>query len=101
MKPDKTEQTLDARQKTHGEFRDNSEISRLLRRILIAEVRKNHADDIPAYLEEGIIMTCHKLARMACGNPRFEDHWRDISGYSKLVADRLLEDDEDKLKSNL
>ena len=31
----------------------------------------------------------HKLGRIINGNPDKVDHWTDIAGYAKLVADRL------------
>lgn len=34
-------------------------------------------------------MICAKLARIACGDPEHEDHWRDIAGYATLVADEI------------
>lgn len=38
---------------------------------------------------ESIQMICHKLARIANGDPDYADSWVDIAGYAKLVADRL------------
>ena len=32
---------------------------------------------------------CQNLGRILAGDPNFHDHWLDISGYAKLVADRL------------
>jgi hypothetical protein len=34
-------------------------------------------------------MICHKLARIANGNPYYEDSWHDIGGYSQLVVQIL------------
>lgn len=85
------EQILKQRNKTHGEFRDNSKISRTLRQIVIAEITER-GEVLEAYQEEAIFMVCHKLARIACGNNKLADHWRDIGGYGKITADRLEED---------
>ena len=38
---------------------------------------------------EAIDMIIHKLGRIINGNPDKVDHWTDIAGYAKLVADRL------------
>lgn len=38
---------------------------------------------------EALEMICVKISRICCGNPHFEDHWRDISGYATLVAEAL------------
>lgn len=37
-----------------------------------------------------IQMICHKLARIANGDPNFADHWRDCCGYSQLALNELL-----------
>jgi len=34
-------------------------------------------------------MVVHKIARILNGDPNYDDSWVDISGYTKLVADRL------------
>jgi hypothetical protein len=38
---------------------------------------------------EAIDMIIHKLGRIINGNPDKVDSWRDVAGYSTLVADRL------------
>lgn len=40
--------------------------------------------------QEALDMNAVKTSRILCGDPDFHDHWHDISGYSTLVADRLL-----------
>ena len=83
------DQLLSERGKTHGDFTENSALSRQLRKIILTKLRDRGYQDLPPWMEEGIFMVCHKLARMACGNPAHADHWDDIGGYSKLVSDRL------------
>lgn len=39
---------------------------------------------------ESFIMTALKQARILSGAPDFADHWVDIVGYNRLIADRLL-----------
>jgi hypothetical protein len=90
-KEDSVTEVLKARQGTHGEFRDNSYISRRLRDIILKEIAKR-GEVLEPYQEEAIVMSCHKFARIACGNHRLADHWKDISGYAKLASDRLEED---------
>ena len=46
---------------------------------------KTFADDQWEALE----MIVHKMARIVNGNPGKVDHWVDIAGYAKLIADRL------------
>lgn len=40
---------------------------------------------------ETLEMIAVKIARILNGDPNYADHWRDIEGYAKLVADRLSE----------
>ena len=79
-----TEDILKERGTTHGDFTDNARVSQVLKTILHCE----NADLTPIE-REAIDMICHKLARIVCGNPHFQDHWDDIAGYAKLVSDRL------------
>jgi len=92
--------TLNERQSTHGEFRDNSRISKKLRHLIKEELRQyGKLDSITCYQEEALFHICHKLARAIVGNDKFADHWRDISGYAKLVSDRLEQDFPESQKS--
>ena len=38
---------------------------------------------------ESIDMICHKLGRIANGDPFYDDSWRDIEGYARLVTNFL------------
>ena len=38
---------------------------------------------------ESLTLICHKLARIANGDPFYDDSWKDIAGYSQLVVDIL------------
>ena len=37
---------------------------------------------------ESLDMIAHKIGRILAGDPDFRDHWDDIAGYAKLVADK-------------
>ena len=78
--------TLAAREKTHGKFTEHAELSQLLQDTL-----RSHAgwDALEADQKESLQMIMHKISRIMNGNPNFHDAWHDITGYSKLVADRL------------
>ena len=39
--------------------------------------------------KESLEMNVHKIGRILAGDPNEPDHWNDISGYSKLVSDRI------------
>lgn len=79
-----TNEVLNERQNTHGDFTCNSRIAQELKATLLYE-----NTDLTPIQREAIEMICHKLARVVCGNPDYIDVWRDISGYATLVADRL------------
>lgn len=81
-----TEAILAERLKTHGEFSEHAQCTIQLTRILRSH--RNWPTLSPSQLE-AIHMICHKLARIAVGNPDLNDHWDDIAGYAKLVSQRL------------
>ena len=82
------DQTLDERAKDYGRFKDSAALMQSIKRLLADHARrhdKTYADDQWEALE----MIVHKMARIVNGNPDKVDHWVDIAGYAKLVADRL------------
>lgn len=76
------EQTLNAREKTHGKFKEVAMISQCMKD-LMGRTGYSYAQN------EAIDMIVHKLARIASGNPNEIDHWLDIQGYCQLVIDDL------------
>ena len=95
-KPTKTEDLLIERNKTHGDYSVHARITQNLKSI----VRDFHvvgpASDTPfpavnrlnSEQAESLDMIFHKIGRILAGDPDFRDHWDDIAGYAKLVADR-------------
>ncbi len=83
------EALLTTRGNTHGEFRDNSKTSQQLKSTM--KLGANWAN-LTAYQKEGLEMIMHKIGRILSGDPMFLDHWEDITGYAKLIADRVKED---------
>ena len=82
------DQTLDERAKDYGKFKDSAALMQGIKRLLADHARrhdKTFADDQWEALE----MIVHKMARIVNGNPGKVDHWVDIAGYAKLIADRL------------
>ena len=82
---------LTQRGSTHGEFRANSAVSRIIRRAVIQAI-EGRGITLDAYQEEAINMIAHKLGRIAQGDPYFVDHWQDIAGYATLTAERITDD---------
>jgi hypothetical protein len=78
---------LAERGKTHGDYMVHAEISQqfkeLMRSFGEGWGRCNTAQ------REALEMIAHKIGRILAGNPHFKDHWDDIAGYAKLVADRV------------
>jgi hypothetical protein len=80
--------TLDARAQDYGKFKDGAALMQGIKRLLADHARmhnKTFADDQWEALE----MIVHKIGRIVNGNPDKVDHWVDIAGYAKLIADRL------------
>ena len=45
---------------------------------------------------EALAMVAHKISRIMCGDPNYDDSWVDIAGYAQNVVNRLRE--EQKVK---
>lgn len=82
---DSTAQLLNERGKTHGDFIENGQIMQALKNVAQTGSRWK---ELEPYQKEAIHMILHKVGRIVCGKPNFKDHWDDIAGYAKLVADR-------------
>ena len=82
------DETLDARAQDYGKFKDGAALMQAMKRTLADHAlrhNKTFADDQWEALE----MIVHKIGRIVNGNPDKVDHWVDIAGYAKLIADRL------------
>lgn len=85
-------QTLAERGARYGDFTDHARVSTALRTQVFAEWRRRKLDGteaIPDVVIEATSMICHKLARIATGDPLYADSWHDIAGYATLVEQRL------------
>ncbi|CAB4139835.1 hypothetical protein UFOVP354_51 [uncultured Caudovirales phage] len=81
------QETLDARGKIYGEFREHAKISQSLKRVMWAT---QQWVDLPDDTKEALEMIQHKIARVLNGYQEYDDHFRDIAGYSQLVLNRIL-----------
>jgi hypothetical protein len=90
MEPDETnvDQVLDSRAKDYGKFIEGAEIMQMLKR-LVHNYIEDRGTPLAFDQREAIDMIIHKLGRIINGNPDKVDHWVDIAGYAKLVAERL------------
>lgn len=78
---------MEERGKQYGDYGSVATMSQTLKRAMCAG--PGGADRFSSIQLESIDMICHKMARIAVGNPNNKDSWRDIAGYATLVADRL------------
>ena len=71
---------------THGDFKEAADIAQRLKAIM--HVSGGWAN-LNAMQREALENNATKIARILAGDADFAEHWRDIEGYGKLVADRL------------
>lgn len=43
---------------------------------------------------ESLAMIAHKISRIMCGDPNYDDSWVDIAGYAQNVVNRLREEQD-------
>jgi hypothetical protein len=90
------DEILEARKETHGEYRDHAQYAQLLKEVINIAAAYHRPERKQMKLShiqlESLDMIAHKIGRILAGNPNEPDHWDDIAGYAKLVADRLRED---------
>jgi hypothetical protein len=79
---------LDERGSRYGSFMGHAHITIALKQILHNKIASRDLHLFPDQLE-ALDMICHKLGRIANGDPNYVDSWIDIAGYATLVADRL------------
>lgn len=88
MYEDGVDVTLDARAVDYGKFIEGAEVMQMLKRVV--QNALSNRDKVLAHDQaESLDMIIHKIGRIVNGNPDVVDHWLDIAGYAKLVADRL------------
>ena len=80
-----TTELLTERGKTHGDYSDHSRITQRLKEVMKSGMKW---DALNPAQKEALEMIVHKIGRVLSGDPDFKDHWDDIAGYAKLVADR-------------
>lgn len=85
---------LDERGSRYGDFKDQAQLSDKLRDAFFDHYGKHNSKPIEPYMMEALILIFHKLARIANGDPYYDDSWRDICGYAQLVVEELNKDKE-------
>lgn len=78
--------TLNERGQRYGEFAGHASVTQTLKRAMGQHPGwRKLADD----QKEALEMTAHKIGRILNGDPNYIDSWHDISGYVRLVEQRL------------
>jgi hypothetical protein len=78
--------TLGARERTHGNFRYTACLAQEIKTVM--RQGQNWERLSPCQCE-ALDQIASKIARVLSGDPRHEDHWRDIQGYSHLAEKTL------------
>lgn len=78
--------TLKERGERYGDFTTHAAIAQALKDVMRAAPGW-HA--LRPFQREALEMTANKVGRILNGDPDYADSWHDISGYAKLVEDRL------------
>ena len=85
-----TDETLAQRSTRYGEFHNHASLSQHFKGMFNTHVR-NHGqpEKFNDTISEAVDMIFHKLARVANGDPTYDDNFRDIAGYAELVVKEL------------
>jgi hypothetical protein len=80
---------LDERGKRYGKFVDVARATSAIQEAVFEQMELDKLNTLAPDQTVALDMICHKLARIAIGDPDYVDNWIDIAGYAQLVADRL------------
>ena len=84
------DKVLSDRGDKYGPFSDHAAITVSLKNDMHAALVRNPqfnklSNEARAVIQEAVDMICHKLGRIGNGDPFYDDSWRDIAGYARLV----------------
>lgn len=77
------EDLIRARDNSHGNYKDNSE---LFMSFVDALQDSPNFRELPSTRRKALILIASKMSRIVAGDHSFSDHWDDIIGYAKLGA---------------
>lgn len=81
-----TNELLTQRNRTHGDYREQSRITQEFKRLMRDTPNWRGLSDSE---KDSLEMVAVKVGRILAGNPHFKDHWDDIAGYAKLIANQI------------
>lgn len=85
-KANPVDEILQVRAQIHGDFSLDAATAQMLKKILR---ECENWERLSSVQREALEMICTKLSRIMVGNPHHKDHYDDIAGYARLVAQRL------------
>ena len=89
-------ETLNARERTNGDYENNAGASQALKRIIkIWSGGRPGGCHFTSMQQESLDLICTKIGRLCSGDPNCKDTWDDIAGYANLVSERLDGEEED------
>lgn len=81
-----TDELLDARGRTHGDYTHHAAVTQNLKGIMRAH---EGWSALSQDQRETLEMIQHKVGRILAGDPNYADHWDDIAGYARLSSQRV------------
>lgn len=97
------EETLAQRGSRYGDFTDHARLCQQLKDVMqnFCIIKLDPVPGMPSLektipwekldpvKKQSLEVIADKIARILSGDPNYDDNWRDIQGYAKLVEDRL------------
>ena len=78
--------TLDERGKRYGVFSGHAAVTQNIKAAMATGRNWPTLDDD---MKEALEMIAHKVGRILNGDAAYDDSWRDLAGYARLVEKRL------------
>lgn len=75
----------DPRHAQHGTFSVRAGLAQAIK----ADMRRFYGGRLAGDQKQALDEIAGKISRICCGDANDPEHWDDIAGYAKLVADRL------------
>jgi hypothetical protein len=92
-----TDDLLDEREETHGDYENTARIIQRFKRVMYSELMERELrgqDDLSDVARETMEMMLHKFGRIISGKWDHPDHWEDLCGYPALVVRSIANAEE-------
>jgi len=86
LMPSNLSELIADREATHGDYFVNTTVMQRTKDLWRGA---GGWDKLTPAQRESLEMIAHKVGRILGGDPNHKDHWLDVAGYAKLVADKL------------